>query len=228
MAYKQGGVLNPNQTIRLVDDFISNGNDNPYGELSWRGTGTFTVNVQATASNPGTIECVINSGDSYGGSALNLTNDKEGIILGAGKIVLEYIVKIVNLSSGSTNRYNLLFGLQDNNSAPPGSGIYFIYSDNVNSGNWQLQAISASTSTTNTSIPAATDGFHRFTIIIDSTGTSAEGFIDGVSVGTVSSNLPTSSIGPVFAIGNTGSVTTDSASVSLDQFNMTINLTTSR
>jgi hypothetical protein len=112
--------------------------------------------------------------------------------LGAGETILEASVLVKNLSDG-TDRYEFYVQFGDGYvSSDNNDGVYFKYSDNVNSGKWQLLCSSGGTTTTaDSGITVAADTWYKLRAVINAAGTSVEFFIDGVSVGTITTNIPT-------------------------------------
>lgn len=102
----------------------------------------------------------------------------------------EYRVLIPTLST-ATQRFTSYFGFMNGNSAgQPTSGIYFIYSDNINSGDWSLRSVSASTASTLDTNIACTAGSWirlRFDYISSSL---IECYVNDASVGDIVSNIP--------------------------------------
>ncbi len=187
--------FNPFKVITLVDDFFStflgNSADGRCGQLGWQTYGGAWAEEVGTAQNPGVVTPA-NSANST--MTLNNSDTTGSIQVGGGQIEINYVLKLSALSVAG-NRYNYCgLGL-----VAPFSGIYFTYSDNVNSGNWQIvcSKVSVGTTTTNTSTPAGT-GYVNLGIIINAAGTSVEFTIDGSSVGTIATaNIPTAAISPI-------------------------------
>lgn len=102
----------------------------------------------------------------------------------------------INLSvaSDGTNRYIVRSGFmtQSYNSEPT-AGVYFRYTDNVNSGKWQCVCRSGGTETVinTTTAPKITTSWDKLGIVINAAGTSVEFFINDVSQGTITTNIPT-------------------------------------
>lgn len=102
----------------------------------------------------------------------------------------------INLSAASdaTNRYTTRVGFftQTYNSEPT-AGVYFRYTDNTNSGKWQCVCRSASTETViNTTVsPTITPSWQKMEFRCNDAGTSVEFFIDNVSQGSITTNIPT-------------------------------------
>lgn len=103
--------------------------------------------------------------------------------------------RVGNLSDG-TETYSLRYGFIDSITAESTDGVFWRYTHSVNSGNWQLVARNNNNETgsiINTSTAPVTSGLQKLEIIVNAAGTSVEGFIDGVSVGTITTNIPTAS-----------------------------------
>ncbi|MEZ4941836.1 MAG: hypothetical protein R3D58_13230 [Saprospiraceae bacterium] len=98
--------------------------------------------------------------------------------------------------SDETDTYTIRVGwMNSNNITEPSNGVYFRYTHSENSGNYQFVARSSSTETViNTGVaPTTSSGSPQsLKVVIDPSGNAAEGFIDGVSIGTVTTNIPTS------------------------------------
>jgi hypothetical protein len=144
-----------------------------------------------------------------------------------GEISYDAVVKTeANLSDG-TDTYILYAGLSNDNSAEPAHGLYFRYSHSVNSGKWQFIARASSTETAvDTGITVAVSTFYRFTIILNAAGTSAEGFINGTSIGTITTNLPSAVFGHTTGIRKTAGLT--NRSLDCDFIDIIIELTSSK
>jgi len=203
-----GGVpITPLKTIYDFDDFLSAEIEPPAPKLGWVTVSNGWENSPGTASNPG----IIFNGNSFGASdAICQPLDSPSanpFLLGGSELTINWVVDIGTLSNG-TDRYIDYIGLTDSNKTDlmgsvtqPLNGCFFKYSDNLNSGNWQIICGNAGVYTTvNTATPAAV-GFHNYGIHINSAGTIATFTINGVIVGTVTTNLPTVvQIGPAILI----------------------------
>lgn len=98
--------------------------------------------------------------------------------------------------STATETYTLRFGFIDSVTAESTDGVFWRYTHGTNSGNWQLVARNNNNETgsiINTSTAPVTSGLQKLEITVNAAGTSVEGFIDGVSVGTITTNIPTAS-----------------------------------
>ena len=197
--------FDPNAVINLKDDFIAATvgltGAALTSELDWWSPGlTMLTNFSTVLSSahPG----LLSNNDTNAGSNWSLFLSSGGellpsILLGGGAITLNWVIDIATLSAASP-RYIFRFGFGDTDNADQANGVYFEYSDNINSGDWVIKTAAASSRTTTNTATAVTTGYKNFQISINAAGTSAEFFIDGVSQGTIATNLPTLAITPFF------------------------------
>jgi hypothetical protein len=209
--------FNPFQGTYLFDDFITGAQTSELGWNIIQGTfGSFTIGTTTDAGHPGNMQLSSSNIASSGGTiSLSLSNTTGTVILGSGAIDLYWVVQLPTLSN-STNRYAYVvgFGTSAANTAVPyfQNGVYFSYSDSVNSGNWQLIATKAGVSTTTNTATVVGTTYTTLHININAAGTTATFYINGVSVGTVASNLPVVSVAPAAYIQKSiGSAATSSA-----------------
>ena len=147
---------------------------------------------------------------------------------GGGTLTHNAYYRIPTLSTAG-NRFKIFLGYlsNDGSGAINTDGIWFEYSDNANSGNWQIKCRSASVTTTaNTSTAADTD-WHKYTIIVNAAGTSVAFYIDDVEVANspITTNIP-SEIGTACMI--TKSTGTTARTLQFDWYDQTVNLTNPR
>ncbi len=201
---QSGGGFNPANGVQLFEDFISGGSSTSgsasaiFGALGWGWLGNGDVNYQTTniASHPGVITLGTTSGTtnystiavggqtatgSYGGNGAWLIDSTDSF-------TMHWWVRFPNLSTAA-QRYASYIGFCIGDTSEPASGIYFTYSE-ATSANWIIKTGNSGVySTTTTSTAVASNTWVKLTITLSS-GT-AEYFVDGVSVGTLSTNLPT-------------------------------------
>jgi hypothetical protein len=150
------------------------------------------------------------------------------IKLGGGAIQINWVFKLNTLSDG-TNRYTFQCGLGDcmAGTTTNSNGVFFSYSDNVNSGNWTINTVSATSPTvTNTSV-AATTGWHNLQIVINAAASSCTFTIDGAAQTAITNTIPTTSISPfIYALRVLGTI--PSHTLEIDLFSMSQTLTTPR
>lgn len=219
--------FSPNSTVNYFEDFIGYQDvsvNNYVANLSWNNTDSQHF-VAATSSsfsgNPGLISNQLSSVGT--GIMLGKGSGVSGIVLGGGALTINWVFNIVNLSSANP-RYTLRMGLGDTQSADQVNGVYFEYSDNLNSGNWVYKTASASSRTSANSSIAVTSGWHNAQISINAAGTSIAFSMDGVSLGTAATlTIPAVIIVPFFNfIASVGTVTANSFYIDLMYFNQTL------
>lgn len=113
---------------------------------------------------------------------------------------IEMRVRVTSLSNSSGwNRFDAIFGLFDTTSSiDQVDGVYFLYDEagvatgaGAGSANWKICGVSNSSRTITTTSTAVSTTYVRLRIDINAWGTSAEFFVNDVSVGTVATNIPT-------------------------------------
>lgn len=106
------------------------------------------------------------------------------------KLIMEFRVMLPVLST-ATQRFTFYFGLMNGTAAgQPTEGIYFMHVDNVNSGNWTLRTVSASTaSTLNTTILPTINTWYRLRFEFIS-NVLVNCYVDDALVGSILSNIP--------------------------------------
>jgi SO2946-like, C-terminal domain len=120
----------------------------------------------------------------------SLRTDHQAILLDPASTltVAEWVLKVPALSTAG-EEFQVRAGFLDAESGAPTDGVYFEY-DRTASVNWRIGARSGSSGTpsaTSTAVDAGT----WYTLRVELTGvTSAEYLINGISVGTVTTNIP--------------------------------------
>jgi hypothetical protein len=178
------GALNPKFSSGVSGTAADvKSNSNPTGNGT---AGVFVSSVYVYAGTTST---------GYASMYNDLRNTLYVVGIGAGKY--ETVIKILNLSK-STDRFIATIGLAPGgtSTAAPTDGIYFTYSDNVNTGKWQFNCANASTVTTvDTGITASTS-VTRLGFTLNAAGTSVQAVINGTNAGTaITTNIPGSNTG---------------------------------
>ena len=154
-------------------------------------SGGSTSGPTAIAAHPSYVNFTLGTSTTGSGSFGSL-NSNQFLLGNSWYWKYETLIRIAALSDG-TNTYTLRAGFLDSGTAESVDGVFFRYTDTVNSGKWVLVARSNSSETTtnatNTAVAAAT--WYRLTVIVNPAGTSAEFFENGVSLGTVGTTIPT-------------------------------------
>lgn len=227
--------------VNLFDDFVGgyDVNNSPrYTSSLYWATATSGNTLGGTVFNsnsnahPGIIQnLAFSTGSvyvSWGNSSTGTIAPYLGLLLGGGAITLTWIINIVNLSNG-TNRYILRAGFGDTFNLDMANGVYFEYSDNVNSGNWTYKTADASSRTTSNSSVAVTTGWHNLSLTINAAASSVSFSVDGVSLGTaITTNIPTTNPLTPTLVFRREAGTIAAGTFLIDLFSMTQTLTTPR
>lgn len=146
----------------------------------------------AIPNRPGIIELITGTTTTGRSALIGIT---DAVQLGALDCVYQGAVAIPTASDG-TNRFTLRMGLGDSASAESVDFIGFRYTDNVNGGKWQAVTRKNSVETavdTGQIIESPTPAWHKWGFRVNTAGTSVVFLIDGVTVATISTNIPTGS-----------------------------------
>ena len=122
------------------------------------------------------------------------------IVGAAGTVRFETCVQMPILSDG-TETYTARIGLTNNTSGDDGTeAVFFRYTHGTYSGNWDLVSISASAETSSNSNVAVSTSWTNLAFEINSAGTLVTYYVNGISVGTNATNIPTNAVGVGLAI----------------------------
>ncbi len=195
LSYNGTNVVwyDPTKVSYYHDDFITGNNLSLLGwNSSTSGTGA-AVNLNNTTNfTSGKIGLInmLTGTDTTG---------RAGVITDATNFVLDSAIDYMDLMfsgkvsalSDGTDTYTLRLGYGETNGAAAVDGMYFEYTNGVNSGNWQIVTASNSTRTTNNTSTAATTNWTVYRI--KATSTSINFYIDGSEVANspISTNIPT-------------------------------------
>lgn len=223
---------NPLSRIILFDDFLGGGTSSVH-QLGWQtstsGTGAAQAGNIAAESNAFGVTSLTTGTTGTGRVSISLA----GSHFSQGLIDYTWRIRIPTLSNG-TQTFTLYVGFGNTLAVTATNivnGVYFTYTNSVNSGNWVLNTSNNSSRSTSNTAVAATTGYVKLRIVVAADGGSAEFFIDGTSVGTITSatTIPITTArqcGPILKMeksaGATGSL------VYADLFMATVNFTTSR
>lgn len=112
------------------------------------------------------------------------------VLLGLGRARIQAKAAIHTLSN-ATDSYTTRVGFIDNSGSESTDGVFFRYTDGVNSGKWQAVCRSNNVETANdTGITPVADTWHLMTVDVNAAGTSAAFSIDGSVVQTITTNIP--------------------------------------
>lgn len=183
--------VNPKSHVVLYDDFV-HGFVNSAWSLGWT-TATGGAGAQTTAAVHDDVACGVvqlqTGTTATGWVAMGLGNS---IFIPSGSsLYCEAYVRIPTLRT-ATQEFKAYFGFGDSvgTNVDMVDGAYFTHDST--STNWVMNTANNSVRTaTATSTAVVANQWYRLGIQIASGGGSAQFFIDGVSVGTVATNVPT-------------------------------------
>jgi hypothetical protein len=167
----------------------------PSGQFIGQATGVIGSNPVINANQIGVIQIGTASSATANAAVRTFTNI---LCSGGGVLTFETNLQVTTLAD-TNERYIVRAGFANVATAAPANGYYFEY-DQITSNNWRICAANNSTRTQTTTSTAVTTNFDTLKIVVNAANTSAEFFINGVSVGTVTSNLPASSTSQQFGV----------------------------
>lgn len=189
-------VLIPNnRNIIYFSDFLVGGQGfGPYtsafsGTGSTSGSGGVGIDATHIGSNLVTM-------GTTAGSYSYIGTDNNCMLLGGGVWIFESVVRVANLSD-ATDTYSLRAGFGDGLvGSESTNGVAIRYTHGTNSGAWQGYTVASSTETTvNSAVTVAANTWYKLRIEINAAASSVEFFVDGVSIGTSSTNIPSAVMG---------------------------------
>lgn len=199
------------------------------------GTGSGAGMVATPSANrPGIV--TLQTGSTATGRTSFYTNSGLNTIeLGGGAATLATDLFVPSLSNG-TDRFAFLFGFYDATTMNQTDGVYFLYDEggvstgSAASANWQCVTVSNSSRTfTTTSTAVSSTDFQRLSIEVNAAGTSVDFKIDGATVATHTTNIPTGNSRIVtYGYQLIKSIGTNSRTVRVDWTYGKINFTTGR
>ena len=200
------GVVASSSLTQLIlfDDFLHYDylTTTTTGYFNWRYvTGGSTAEQASTAGHPG----IVAVDDEFYSSAF--------ILIGSGEITLETWIRVYEGSE-----IDSLWGLSSLIYLNSATNAIFFSADSGNSAYWQTKTVKAAVTTTTTTSVLIVDGsWVHLKMVIASDGGSVEFFIDDVSVGTHSTNIPltTTALRIIWDHGGNGSPAIDLDAVNL-------------
>lgn len=186
-------VLSLRNYMIIRDDWISG---MAAGDLGWSAS---NVSVAAgTDANPSVV-AISTTASSSGSGRIWGQSSLANLRFRGGRTIYETIVSLDALSDG-TETYTLICGITSSASYTPNDGIFFRYTHSTNGGQWQGCTASGGVRTdVNSAItPVLWPTFVTLKWVLNEAGTSVEFFINNVSIGTSSTNIPANSVAVQF------------------------------
>lgn len=216
-----GPAPNPFAVLNIVDDFLFMpiSGESDVGDTNWWSTSSAGIPpVTGVANHPGIIQVTAGGGGTaiYKSTTSGIGNVPP-ILPGFGTIVFDCLVNIPTLSTAGT-RFTTYIGFSGFTDSPslltaPANGIYFIYSDNINSGSWVGRTTNTSvTSSANSANAVVAGTWVRLRIELNSAGTSASFYFNNVQIANspLATNIPTTALNPfVMTLGAGSGVQVD-------------------
>ena len=183
------------------NDFMTFQSGDGFIIIANSGSGSTSINASTINNRPGiqtlstaSSATAISRIQQVVGSTANST-----FRLGGGRMIIDNWIRIPTLSD-VTNRFQTLIGVGSSaNGINQNSGLLFYYDEggvstgSTASANWQVVSANANVRTwTTTSVPVVANQWYRLTIEINDACTSVVYKIDGVTVRTETTNMPTS------------------------------------
>lgn len=184
--------MNPTSEARYAlffEDLVGSGQ-----MLQTAVSGTGAAATPDTADSDGTHSGTgdVATGTTTTGRATVYASLQSVVAGGGGRIVWEAAINIPTLSTAG-ERYTLYVGMGDETGAGDMTdGVYFRYSDNLSSGNWERATAAAATRTQQDTTIAAATGWTRLRIEVNAQGTSCQFFINDADAGSITTNIPVS------------------------------------
>lgn len=206
LALKQTDLFefDTKQGFYLFEDFLGDGDQNSfatgYGFMpNASGTGAVcspTITYPNRTNQQGVIQ--LGSGTTATGSSnIRLGDNNAGTLyLGQGIFTMQYFVNIETLSD-ATNRFYSIIGANTGSNFANTNGIFFIYDEGgvgnygTASANWKCITRSGTTTVTTTTTPVTASQWYVLRIVVNANASSIEFFINGTSVATHTTNIPT-------------------------------------
>lgn len=213
-------TINPRFSSYGLDDFTNTDSGSDVGQLSWNTSNGLPAVLPGEAGHPGIYRLAVLSS----GSIVSIDLELQSILLSASQdIVMQTLVRIPALSS-ATQEFTFRWGLMSSVSGTgaPANACTIVY-DRASSVNWRAVTTNASTSTTTSSAIAVSAGDWVYLEIFITANTSIVYKVNGTTIATHNTNIPTSTLGMAYKVAKTvgGSTTRN---VDLDVFNYYMNL----
>lgn len=162
------------------------------------GTNCTVENIASTAGTAGLVkftDCVTAAGSGF--CVIRGAASKEFLVLSAGATTIEWKITSPNaLSSGALDTYALYIGAADGTAAcnTPYNGVYFAYTDSISSGAWVGMTANATVTTSVVGPVMTINTVYTLKAVVNATATSVEFFVNGTSIGTSTTNIPTGAL----------------------------------
>lgn len=135
----------------------------------------------------------LETGTTTTGRASIGTQVADQIVLGSGMARFTAMIRTPSVLSDATNRYNIIVGFTNTlTTAAPTMTCSIRYRDNLNSGKWQAHLLDtlAGPETIDLGITVAVSTWYKLEIVVSSSSSQAQFYIDGALCGTGTLAVP--------------------------------------
>ena len=177
------------------EGFTTNGDSHGATSALWPvsgGTATASATGGVTGSRVGIVDLATGTGASGRAAFYASANSSMAYNDGTGKSYMEFKAEFRSPAalSDATNEYFIHAGFIDSVVADSADGAFLKYTHGLNSGQWQFLTADNTTRTTgNSTVALAVNTWYCLRVVMYPNGT-AEFYIDGVSLGRNTANLP--------------------------------------
>lgn len=187
------GIGGPDIIYFEDDFFYYQVADGPLGPWSNNRNSGQTYPLGSTSSHPGVVQLststTVNAEDSF--------RKVTSFVLAGGFIRFVTIINIPTLATVSED-YTMTIGLGDAIGSfltPPGNNAVYFQYNRSSSTNWIMGTKSGGSFTSSSgSLPAVTTGWHTLAFDINAAASTVTFYVDGITIGTSSTNIPSSSM----------------------------------
>jgi hypothetical protein len=186
-----GGGTDPLNKMEIYEDFI-NGSSATFTSNNWDWTQNsggsapiVIIDGSQDANHPGVVSLITSAT-----GRCNILKGLNQFKFTSGTITFETMIKVVDLYDAAVDDFISYFGLSDQLVADASNGIYFEY-DGATSANWRINTAKATTRTKTTTSTAVTTDWVVLKWVADIDTPLITYYINGVSVGTIATNIPT-------------------------------------
>jgi hypothetical protein len=215
------------QTV-INEDWLTGALAGSYGWTSTVATGTVVANTANLDTTHWGIVTLTSGAASTNAALLSLNTGLRPIVFGAANVYIEMLINLSRLGTASTDDYICRMGLFDNWTGLPNNGIWFDYNvtGNATGANWYRSTANGGARTQTNSTVAVATGWLKLAIKVTGSST-AEFFVNDVSIGTNNANLPAGACYPAFGITKGANGTTNTTLL-VDYFSLYANWSTDR
>lgn len=187
----------PRNKMVKYDEFLSSSGPLVIGDLNWNVITNTAGTCRILDSGPvghtgvGVLE-LPNSGTGY--SVMRLGGGNSMMRFGSGRTVMAFLVQSVNAPDSADDDFSIRVGCNSVSTGQAGNtGLNFVLNANTNSSKWAFYAASNGSRTgLNSSAGFTAGAWYLLSFDVDASGASVTPYINGVSMGTITNNIPTS------------------------------------